>query len=382
MAAQAVKTNGPAVNGNVHSGARIREASFSDYEQVAAVQSRNGLATKSRADWCALWSGNPAYLTHPSPIGWVLEASNGSVAGFLGNLPLAYRFRGRDLRAATAYSWVVDDGYRGHSIGLLDTFLKQDDVDLFVFATVNAAAEKVLRAFRLAKVPTGGWDTARFWIAGYTGFARCAMAARSMPLARLCSPVIGGALWLRDRLTEVIRSQDPSFEIEVCTEFDERFEAFWRTSIEQNRDRLLAVRDRETLAWHYRAALREGSAWIVAASRNGRLAAYWTLDRQDHRELGLTRLRFVDFQALPGFEYLLQSAVAWTLDKARRERVHVAEHLGNWIERYDVAGTVGPYRRQMKSWLFYYRARRGELAEQLKSPNVWMPSSYDGDASL
>jgi hypothetical protein len=36
----------------------------------------------------------------------------------------------------------------------------------------------------------------------------------------------------------------------------------------------------------------------------------------------------------------------------------------------------------MPSWRFYYKACEPQLAEALKAPEVWAPSSFDGDASL
>ena len=364
--------------------ARIREATFDDYQPVTALQARNGLSTKSRLDWCELWASNPAYLKSSDelPIGWVLERGDGAVVGFLGNLPLSYRFRGRDLLAATANSWVVEDGYRGYAIRLLDVFLKQKSVDLFVFTTVNPSSEVVLRALRINKVPVGRWDTARFWITGYRGFARSALAARSIPLPDLCAAPVAGALWVRDLVDGQVGGISPEVEIRVRAEFDKDFEQFWKTSEQQNPDRLWAVRDPETLAWHYRAAIARGTLWVVTATVGADIVAYWAVDRQDHKDLGLKRLRFVDFQALAGYQHLLQTAVSWMLQKCRQEEIHVADNLGSWLEHYNVPGTVGPYCRKMKSWLFYYRARRGELAQQLQDPGVWAPSSYDGDASL
>lgn len=368
---------------------QIREATFADYQQVAVLQAQHGLATKSYADWCALWSRNPAYLksSHQMPIGWVLERRNGSIVGFLGNLPLSYKFRGDELLAATAHSWVVDDRYRGHSIGLLNTFLKQIPVDLFVFTTVNPSAEGILRALRLSKIPVGSWDIARFWITGYRGFSRSAMAAHSIPLPSVAATPLAGALWARDLLfrhafRERLCEIESDLEINVSGEFDARFEQFWKTSERQNQNRLWAVRDRETLAWHYGSAISQGTLWVVTAMLRGNLVGYWVVDRQDRPELRLKRLRFVDFQALSGHEHLLRTAIAWMLQKCRQEGIHVADDLGSWLERSNIPGTIGPYRRQMKSWLFYYRARRGELAEQLGDPSVWAPSSYDGDASL
>jgi hypothetical protein len=369
---------------DLRSRVQIREAKFSDYGPISELQARNGLTTRSYPDWCALWDENPAYLQSngPRPIGWVLECSKGGIVGFLGNVPLAYTLQGRELAAATGHSWVVDATYRGYSVALLDTFLKQKHVDLFIFATVNAAAESVLRVFGLKRIPVGEWDTARFWITGYKGFANSVMAAHSIPFPTWCSPPLAGALWLRDRIMRppsIRNTRD--VKITVCSEFDHRFQTFWEETRRKNRDRLVAVRDRETLAWHYRSTKCRGTGWTVAASKDDRLVAYWTIDRQDHPLLGLQRLRFVDFQALPGYEDLLQTAVEWTLERCRKDGIHVAEDAGSWLPRFHVTGTTAPYKRRMKSWLFYYLARGTELSEQLRNPAVWTPSSFDGDAS-
>src|ERR1044071_1981989 len=96
----------------------IREAEFQDYGQISALHVRNGLATRFREDWMALWTGNPAYNTSRQhcPIGWVLENDKGEIVGSIGNIPLTYHFRRRELRAAAPCSWVVDPPYRGYSM--------------------------------------------------------------------------------------------------------------------------------------------------------------------------------------------------------------------------------------------------------------------------
>jgi hypothetical protein len=363
---------------------QLRRASFADYAQIVELQTRNGLNTRSYADWCALWSKNPAYSEPSQPIGWVLESSGGTIVGFLGNLPIAYTFRGRDLAAVTGHSWVVDQRYRGHSVVLLDTLLKQANTDLFVFATVNATAEPVLRAFGLKRVPVGDWDSARFWITGYRGFSASVLAARSISRPDVWSVPLAGVFWLKDRLAQFFSRgagfESNKFQVEMCTEFDDRFQGFWREMKRRNTDRLLAVRDQETLSWHYGST--QCQPWIVAASIQGILVGYWTVDRQDHPDLGLRRLRFVDFQALPEFQDLLRLAVSWTLAQAQKDGIHIVEDTGGWLERFGVKGTTGPYRRQTTSWRFYYLAKDPDLAKQLLDPSVWAPSSFDGDASV
>src|SRR5438874_13606760 len=120
--------------------AHLRECTFDDYPQVAAVTARNGIQTECLEWWKHLWIGNPAYREVEGrwPIGWVIDDGNGKLVGYLGNIPLGYVYRGRKLLAATSRSWVVDAAYRGYALLLLDRHFTQGDVDLFIHPTVNA----------------------------------------------------------------------------------------------------------------------------------------------------------------------------------------------------------------------------------------------------
>lgn len=352
-----------------------------DYEKIAALQLRNGLSSRPYSIWSAMWTGNPACAGWGGPIGWVLEDAGGEIGGYLGNLPLEYVFHGRTIRAATPYSWVVDPAFRVHSLELQKRFLKQRNVDLFVCATPNAIAEKILRALEFSRVTSGQWDTAGFWITGYLGFARSALRATSAPWPPALAYPVSAGLFLSDLFTGG-RARGSGEEFQLCAGFDSRFEEFWEELKGQNQGCLLAVRSRETLEWHFRPALDRKDVWILAASRGGRLVAYAIFDQQDHPALGLKRVRFTDFQALRGFEGLLRPALGWMLDKCRREGIHLLENTGCWLERFKVSGTTPRHRRRLRSWQFCYKTRDRELFKQLQDPNVWAPSSFDGDASL
>src|SRR5882672_3508945 len=89
------------------SSLRIREASAEDYGQIAELQKRNGLRARSYEDWLAIWTANPVYKQRGGawPIGWVLETERGEIVGSIGNIPLAYQLKGRELLAASSCSW-------------------------------------------------------------------------------------------------------------------------------------------------------------------------------------------------------------------------------------------------------------------------------------
>src|SRR5207248_4247565 len=74
----------------------LRQACFDDYEQIAALEARNGLQPKTHEEWRHLWRNNPAYRDG-WPIGWVLENQMGDLVGSLGNIPLLCEFQGKTL---------------------------------------------------------------------------------------------------------------------------------------------------------------------------------------------------------------------------------------------------------------------------------------------
>jgi len=364
--------------------AMLRQASFEDYEQISALQIRNGLTPTCYEAWSALWIDNPAYHECKAdwPIGWVIQAGTGEVVGFVGNIPVAYQFRGRKLRAATPVSWVVDEGYRGYSMWILDRVARQKGIDLLVCTTVGPASEPGLKAFRFSKVPVGTWNESTFWITNYRGLSQSVLTWKSIPFSRVISYSVSPALFWRDKFKHVWRKVDPSIsEIETCSAFDSRFDEFWYSLAHQNPNVLLAVRTRETLAWHFRDPLLRNSAWIVAASKGPALTAYAIFQRQDSRD-GLKCVRLVDFQALKGCEQMLRPFLSWMLRRCGEEGIHVLEIIGRWLARPDLPQVLAPYHRRLCSWTYYYRASTEELSETLKHPEIWAPSSFDGDASL
>jgi hypothetical protein len=364
---------------------KIREAVFEDYHQIAELQIRNGLLARPYEDWRAIWIGNPVYRQRGGqwPIGWVLETEDGRIMGSIGNIPLTYYFRGRELRAATSCSWVVDAAYRSCSMPLMSYLMRQKDIDLFICTTVSSASESSYRsAFQFSRVPVGTWDKSAFWITNYRGFSENALTMKWFRLPKAMSYPVSAALFCWDRVRDLeLRTNSAISEIEPCSRFDDRFDAFWE-ELKRQKQHLLAVRTRETLTWHFRYSLMRQNLWILAISKGSRLIAYAIFDRLDNPALGLKRVRLVDFQALNGYERELGSALSWVLRKCREEGVHVLENAGCWIGRHCLPEIPGPYQRSLSCWMYYYRAMDQNLSETLLSPSAWAPSSFDGDASL
>jgi len=362
-----------------------REASFNDYSQIVALESKYGLETKPYEEWQDLWVSNPAYKEHREdlPIGWVLEDEEENIVGYLGNIPLHYEFEGRRLLASVAHSWVVDSRYRSYAVMLLGLYFSQSIVDLFLNATVGPAASDAFATFESAPVPAGTWDRSLFCITNYRGFLAGSMAMKRIPLAAPLTYIL--SLGPKDRHA-VSKSTRPSASagcsLDVCTAVGDRFNEFWGELRRANPQLLLGVRTREVLDWHFKYALQNNRAWIVTASEGSRIVAYGIFRRYDNARVGLKRMRLVDFQTLNGNIGIVTSMLHWARQRCRDEGIHMLESIGFRAEKQNLIRNIARRERQLPSWLYFYHAKDKELSEKLMNPNAWDPSQFDGDASL
>jgi hypothetical protein len=255
-------------------------------------------------------------------------------------------------------------------------------VDVFVDTTVGPHAEPVLGAFGFHRVPAGNWQEAGFWITNYSGFVPSALKTRRLNLPGALSHP-GSALlsgWDKLRGARLPR-ESGAFELDLCSRFDGSFDEFWEELCRQSPRVLLAVRNRETLEWHFGARLARREAWVVTARRGGQLMGYAVFDRHDRADLGMRRVRVLDFQAAHDTKAVSQDTLGWLVRHCRENGVHVLESIGGWLDR--LPGIKGvAYRRRLPSWLYYYKAPDAALSARLRQPEVWAPTSYDGDATL
>ncbi len=363
----------------------VREALFDDYCQIALLESKYGLETKSHDEWEHLWTSNPVYkeLGKNWPIGWVLENENKQILGSVGNIPLLCEFQGRKIITASAHSWVVDSAYRSYSILLLDYFFSQKNVDLFLNNTIGPEALKAHSVFNPLRVPVGAWDQSAFWITHHRGFAASWMTMKAAPLAGFLSYPLSVVLLLKDMLAgRVLNGDRNEAKVEPCANFDDRFDTFWEALKRRNPHLLLGLRTREVLEWHFKYAILKNRVWILTVTNASSLAAYSIFCRQDNPRFGLKRMRLVDFQALDGSPALLLPMLSWALKRCRQEGIHMLENVGFCPGQRDIFENLTPHQRRLPSWLYFYKARDQRLARSLANPKVWNPSWFDGDSSL
>ena len=355
-------------------GVCLREAAFDDFEQIARLERGHDVGRKTFQRWQRLWTENPAFRRRPGwPIGWVLEHGE-RIVGSLGNIPVDYELDGRPIAAAAGRSWVTEPEYRAYAALLMDEFFQQQGVDLFLSTTVNHKALDAFGAFEVQRVPSGHWDRSAFWITNYRGFARAMARSRGW---RIPAWAIAPGLFAKELACGRRLAARSDLGVWQELAFDERFDDFWQRLRARRRDKLLAVRSREALEWHYRAALEQRRLWILTVLERGRIAAYSIFWRKDSRLHGLKRMRLVDFQSLGDERKTMPAMLAFALQLCREEGIDVLEDLGCCME-----GIAAPNRRKLASWTSYYKTEDAELVERLAQPRAWRLTLFDGDSSL
>jgi hypothetical protein len=367
------------------SGTRVREALFEDYPQICALERRYGLATRDFEEWKHFWEGNPACADLPPwPKGWVLESDSGKVVGFLGNVPRSYQFEGRRFLAAAGHAWVVDSSHRNHAVLLLNAYFRQQNVDLYLCSSANQYSAGILSVFNSSRVPVGSWDRSIFWITDPSAFLASWLRMKALPPHPILRNALGAAL----RLSDLLRSrfshpqEGEEHEVECCDSFDSRFEIFWERLVAQKPRLFLAVRNRETLSWHFKYVLRRQHAWVVTVSHSSGLNAYAIFSRQDNARHGLERMRLVDFQALDGHDSLVLPILRHALRKSREQGIHMLECVGTSPRLLPLLTSLHPRHRRLPSWSYYYTPASQMLAARLAAPEAWDPTYFDGDSSL
>ena len=363
---------------------RLRLASLDDYEQIRAVQSANGLSTKSREQWLHLWQNNPACWELPGwPAGWVLENESGSIVGALENLPCLYRLGGRKFVCAFGRGWAVEPAYRVYALQLVVSQMRQANVDLLITTTAGSRTTELLTRSGWSQAPVGRWDRSAVWVTNYAETARSCLVKTPRLVSSLAGPILSATLRWKVAAPWRARRPEGRWKLRWCADFDKRFERFWQELEEQSSRRMLAVRSTQTLQWHFKYALQENRLAILSASDGGgRMIAYAVFERRPVPSLGAERALLIDFQTLVADCDLVAAMISFAVERYREEGVPIMENVGCWLEARQPLTHRPLFRRVLGSWSYLYYSKNQELARTLRDPEPWYPTQFDADASL
>ena len=355
---------------------RLRTAALDDGDAIRQLQERNGLGSLDPLAWRRQWEEYPyAAEFRDIPMGWVLVAGSGRVVGSLGNIHMLYDLGGNRIRGAIATAWAVDAPHRGHSLQLMMAFLKQKGVGLCLNGSASPTASRVLRGMKMSRIPIPGYEVPCFWAARPSGFARAALARRSVPAAAILSWPAGMLLSARDVLLRSGRGRILS-AMHRTGEFDHRFDTFWQ-NLSGGPRRLRAVRTSAVLDWRFGAALRDGQAAVVTATRDGALNGYAVLVRRQSPELGMQLYDVADLQALRDEASTIRDLLLGAIGAAREDGMDAVKFLTGTPVKRAPATELRPYCYRLKFWQLYYRAGTPELGSALSNADAWDFSPFD-----
>jgi len=368
----------------------LREARFEDCEGVLALMRRNGLPVESTTGrWRWLWQENPAAESVQAqwPMGWVLEGEN-EIVGYLGNVPLLYHFNGGLLRAAAARGFAVDTSARSHSLRLVAAHFSQTGADLFLNTSANAAAASVWGLCKAHTIPQSQYDKVLVWVLNERAFVESYLRkiGKAPWLASLggyfLAPLAAAEGLVRRRAPKS-RSQGSTVSSLNPERINDEFDALWASVLRAHPDRLLADRSAAALRWHFsRSSAVERRAKVLTVNRNGVLAGYAVVTREDSERLGLKRLRVSDLLAKDDEPSVIDDLLVAAHESAASDGCHVLEMVGFPAPIRERAIAGNPLAYTLPAPPYWYKARDASVAAALTREPRWYGSPYDGDSTL
>lgn len=379
---------GAAVPQRRKAAVKQREVQFTDFEAVAKLKERWGLAKDSLQNWCRLWRDNRALTFSKSRLsmGWVLEA-DGEIVGYQGSVPLLYYFRGRPLLVATGTGMVVEPAYRAFSMALLASFYRQKNVDLLLITSSSDTVGKLARAFGAEALPQQDYDTVLFWVLNARDFAG-AVAKKFGVNGKLGGLIsVLGSSALRTQMT--LGRRRPNGNSRKCgvtelqvSEIGDDFEALWQRKLAEKR-LLLADRSSVSLRWHFTVPASQRTTALMCCHLDGRLKGYAAVQNAVDPETGLRQCFVADLLVDGDDSNVIESLLRSAYEYARRSGSHIFEVQGFPANVRQIATRWKPYYRKYPACPFFYKAKDQSLREDLLADaDNWYASPYDGDTSL
>jgi hypothetical protein len=371
--------------------ARVREVQFSDFDAIADLKRRWGMAEDSLENWERLWHRNPALMSGDMqsqinrPMGWVLEA-DGTVVGYIGNISLRCRYGDRTLSAVVAHAFVVETVYRAVSVSLTAAFFRQKSVDLYLCTTAIEAVGKIALAFKSTRLPQPDYDAVLFSVLQPYPFARAMMTKLSLgpATARIGTIVaalaVGADKILRRRWPKLSSSSLAISEI-APKDMGDDFQALWVEKLKE-RPRLLADRSLATLRWHLEIPGDRGCARVLCCHKDGELAGYAVLRTDTDEQNGLKKSVVADTFVKQDDPEVVKALWAAAYESAKHEGSHVLEVLGFPPNIRLACVEWKPYVRKYPASPYYYKAADPALHETLSDAAAWYATPFDGDGTL
>ena len=364
----------------------LREARFSDFQQVCSLNMRLGLGPDSEANWKHLWLENPAVREGESPvIGWVLEGASG-IVGFMGSIPMLHEYQGQTLVAAATCRLAVEAAYRASTSLLITSFFRQKNVDLFLNTTAIVSAGKMMLAFKAAPVPQKDYGTVLFWVIEPRHFAQSALRKLGIDSKLNGAPSVLASLALHADIgfrgrSPRARSRTYNTVESTVDELGEEYRRFWEESY-QGTSRMRSIRNPEIVRWHFSPPGNRREIKVLGCYLDNCLVGYGIVRHDKESGDGLRRSTIADFMAKNDDPQIIGPLLASIFKSAKDAGSHVLEVMGFPKEVRKGFLRWRPYSRNYPACPYFYKARDGALQEKLADENAWYACPFDGDATV
>lgn len=352
----------------------VRPFRLEDHASVNALMRSVGWPDRSEAGWKWL-AACPAAREIHAPQGWVVEDSDGQVAGFLGNMILPFSYRGRRLRGATGYSIVVKPSAKGAGRRLIEAFLAQDGVFAHYTLNANARSAPIYARHGMRPWPPATSGLKLSWMADPAVCARSRLwrAAARLEPRRTAFPERLVTRRLADPLPLILPDT-----VEILSRLGRRsdYAAYWSDLSAEGG--LRVDRCPSEIAWRLADPDLVRAPLILGYRRHGRLTAVAVALLAKGHPLEPAVLEILDLTALDqeaeGCAVLLRTliAAARRLGAAKTRLPVVSPWL---LERL---GPLPGGARREGGWGHAHARFMAGAPE----PALWSPTAWDGDYSF
>jgi len=367
------------------SQATIREFCSEDWDEVRELRERVGLSSITAERHRKSLATNPAMLNRSGTSnGWVIE-SDGRIVGYLGSIPLLFRFENSDVIAAAASAFAVDHDHRSSSLKLTAAFFNQKNIDLLLVTTANKEAEQIFKFFKAKPIAQKEYDQVLFYICNLHNFLKAALIKKGLPSAfsYLCGIVLTPFFFVERIFNNRVPKQGGSSEIRViCVEsFGDEFDKLWERKTAADPQRLYAYRTSSFLRWHFER-FPEQMVKILCAYHLKTLVGYAVVLREEVSEIGLIRYKIVDLFVEDDNIDTIDQLIQASYYHAKKDGASILEMIGfpDFVRSRFAIGN--PYSRLLPSWPYLYKSMDKAFGKALKFESAWYASPFDGDASL
>lgn len=349
---------------------KLRPLVERDYTAVQTLHRAVGWPARSLEGWRWLHA-NPARRETTAPAAWVLEGSDGSVQGHLGNLVQRFHCGEELLHGVTGFNIIVQPQARGNAYRLLEAFNQQDG--MFAHWTFNAnplSAPLYARQGMLPwPPPTAGlklsWPLRPFTLA----VGRVLKAAHSR-----------SAGWVGGLGERLLDGRDYSSErvelprdVRWISSFSDDSPYAWFWQALKAESRMVSDRSPDIMRWRLRDPDLTMEPVTLGVYRGGGLVGFALALFSKGNAIEPVVLEIVDLEALDGHEKAIGALMSGLLAVARRKgaaKLRLSVVSPRNLVRL---GRYARIARREGGWGHCHVRFAGE------APTSWSPTPWDGD---